>query len=284
MTLFSRTVLQARKGQAIPSPVSSDTVKDQGDISESPVDVTSSSNEFDSTKVQKGQSISSPLINDNTKEQVGTPAEPVDVTVTHLSDNIDLNLVAENDGSASLSTSQADKEHQHTDTISLLSCTPSTEVMTTDVNKPEMDNVEVLVKDNNAEPSTLLSTLSTDVQLPKENASNVHDGHSSPTKKAIEGPNENQSTNAGLIMDPGNLDADFRKGHERSESLASDTTSNGDVCNDTDITVESIDNGKSQEDHEADNTKKVQDQLDEVSYLLYIKIITANKYVLLNCF
>ncbi|KAI9118984.1 hypothetical protein K1719_009659 [Acacia pycnantha] len=257
---------KARKGQAVPSPVSSDTAKEQGSIPEAPVDVTSPSNKFDSTKVQKRQSISSPIINDITKEQVGTPAEPVDLTT--LSDNADLNLVAENDGSASMSTSQADKEQQPTDTMPPLSDTPSTEVITNDVNKPEMDKVEVLVNDNNAEPSTLSSTIFTDAQIPKENASDIHDGGSSPSNKVIGVPNENQSTDAGLIMDPGNLDADLKKGQDRSESLTSDTASNGDIRKDTDLKVESIDDGKSQEDHKTDNSKKVQDQLDEAQGLL----------------
>lgn len=258
--------MQARKGQAVPSPVSSDSAKEQGGIPEAPVDVTSPSNEIDLTKVQKRQSISSPIINDITEEQVGTPAEPVDLTT--LSDNADLNLVAENDGSASMSTSQADKEQQPTDTMPPLSGTPSTEVITNDVNKPEMDKVELLVNDNSAEPSTLSSTIFTDAQIPKENASDIHDGGSSPSNKVIGDPIENQSTDAGLIMDPGNLDADLRKGQDRSESLTSDTTSNGDIRKDTDLKVESIDDGKSQEDHKPDNSKKVQDQLDEVSYFL----------------
>ncbi|XP_054793097.1 golgin candidate 1-like, partial [Prosopis cineraria] len=260
---------KAQKGQAVPSPVISDTTKEQGGVSEDSVDVTSPSNKFDSTKVQKGPSILSPVINDITKEQVGTPAEPVDVAT--VSEKVDLNLVAENDGSASMSTSQAKKEQPATDKMPPLSGTPSTEVITNDVNKHEMDNVEVLVDDNNAGPSTLSETISTDVQLPKENASDIHDGHSSPSNKGIESPSENQSTDTGLIMDPGNMDADLKKGQERSESLTSDTASNGDVlCKDTDLIVQSIDNGKSQEDHktETDNSKKVQDQLDEAQGLL----------------
>ncbi|XP_054796207.1 golgin candidate 1-like [Prosopis cineraria] len=259
---------KAQKGQAVPSPVISDTTKEQGGVSEESVDVTSPSNKFDSTKVQKGSSILSPVINDITKEQVGTPAEPVDVAT--VSEKVDLNLVAENDG-ASMSTSQAKKEQPATDKMPPLSGTSSTEVITNDVNKHEMDNVEVLVDDNNAGPSTLSETISTDVQLPKENASDIHDGHSSPSNKGIESPNENQSTDTGLIMDPGNMDADLKKGQERSESLTSDTASNGDVlCKDTDLIVQSIDNGKSQEDHktETDNSKKVQDQLDEAQGLL----------------
>ncbi|KAK4280939.1 hypothetical protein QN277_012491 [Acacia crassicarpa] len=252
---------KARKGQAVPSPVSSDTAKEQGGIPEAPIDVTSPSNEIDSTKVQKRQSISSPIMNDITKEQVGTPAEPVDLTT--LGDNADLNLVAENDGSASMSTSQADKEQQPTDKMPPLSGTSSTEVIANDVNKPEMDKVEVLVNDNNAEPSTLSSTIFTNAQIPKENASDIHDGGSSPSNKVIGDPNENQSSDAGLILDSGNLDADLK-----TESLTSDTASNGDIRKDTDLKVESIDDGKSQEDHKTDNSKKVEDQLDEAQGLL----------------
>ncbi|XP_028806589.1 golgin candidate 1 [Neltuma alba] len=263
----SKSKSKAQKGQAVPSPVSSDTAKESGGIQEAPVNVTSPSNKFDSTKVQKGQSISSPIINDITKEQVGTPAEPLEVTT--LSDNVDLNLVAENDGSASMSTSQADKEQQPTEAMPPLSGIPSPEEITNDVNKPEMDNVEVLVNDNNAEPSTIPSPISTDGQLSKENASDIHDGPSSPSNKGIEGPSENQSTDTGLTREPGNLDANFKKAQERSESLTSDTASNGDVVRkDAGLKVESIDDGKSQDDHKTDNSKKVQDQLDEAQGLL----------------
>lgn len=253
--------LQARKGQSVPSPSSSDTTKEQGSISPVPVDVTSSSDKFDITKAQKEQSSAT------TKEQSGIPAAPVDLTTP--SDEVDLDLVAENDGRDSSSSNQANKEQQLIDTTSSLLETPSTEKLTDDGDKHEMVNVEVLASDTNAKPSTISATDSTNMQLALDNASEIQAGHPPPFSKRIEGPSENQPADAGAVINPGNLDADLKKDQAKSESVTSETAPNSDtVPKDTDLKVESINNGKSQEDHKTDSSKKVENQLDEVTYLL----------------
>lgn len=262
--------MQVRKGQSIPSPISSDTTKEQSGTPAAPVDVTSPSNKFDTTKAQKRQSTPSPpspIISDATKEQSGIPAASVDVTP--VSDKVDLNVTAENDGSASMSTDQANKEQRLSDATPPMLGTPLTEMPTDNVDKREMDNVEVLPSNTDAEPSTHYANVSTNVEPAKENASDIHDGHPPPASEGIESASENQPTDAGLIINSGNSNPDLKKDQERSDSVNSDSAPNSDaILKDTDSKVESIDNGKSQEDKKNDASQKVEDPLDEVIHLL----------------
>ncbi|KAF7819768.1 golgin candidate 1 [Senna tora] len=258
---------KAQKGLSIHSPISSVTTKEQSGLSAAPVDATSPSDKFDTTKDQKGQSTPSPIISDSTKERSVSPAAPVDITTPN--DKDDLNLMAENDGSSSMSTNHTNEEQQLTETTLPLLETPLTEMPTGDVDKREMDSAEVLASDTNAEPSTLSESVSTNVEPAKENASDIQDGHPPPISKGIEGSSENQPTAAGLIMNSGNFGADLKTGQESSESLTSDSAPNsGAVLKDSDLKVESIDNGKSQGDHKTHTSKKVQDQLEEAQGLL----------------
>ncbi|KAK7245447.1 hypothetical protein RIF29_40293 [Crotalaria pallida] len=216
------------------------------------------------SKAQKGRSNPSTIISDTTdatKENIGTPAAPVDVSTS--TDRVD--LVAENDGSASISTSQLSNEQQPTDAASPLLGTSLSSMLAEDASKHEKNDVEVLATDTEAE----VVTASAKGEPAKENTSDIREEDSPSVSRGIEGPSE-EPTNTGQIIKSGDLDANQNMDSEKSESVVADIAPNSDaIPKDSDIKLESVVNRTSQGDHKTDiSPKKVQDQLDEAQGLL----------------
>ena len=194
-------------------------------------------------------------------EKSGTPAEPVDVATQR--DKVE--LVAENDGSASVSTNQPSKELQPMDSISPLLGTSLSEMLADDVGKHGTDDVKVLAADTDVE----VATVSVNDEPAKENVSGIREEDPPPTSKGIEGPSD-EPTNTGQTIKSGDLDANQNMDQERSESVGTDTApNNDDVLKDGEVKVESVANRKNEEHHKTDiSPQKVLDQLEEVTLIL----------------
>lgn len=205
--------------------------------------------------------------------------------VTTPSDKVD--LVAENDGDASVSTDQPKKEQQTTDATSPILGTSLSEMLTDDVGKHDTDDVEVLVDDTAGE----VATVSANGEPTKENASDSHEVDPPPAPKGIKVPEDEPTTSSGQIIKSGDSDANQNMDQEKSESVTSDLAPNSETAHkDSVIKVEPIENQKSHKDHKTDiSPKKVQDQLDEVALIMekfihYYLIYTSLKFLLTNFF
>lgn len=176
-----------------------------------------------------------------------------------------IDLVAENDGSASISTIQPNKEQKPIDAASPLLGTSLSNMLAEDVGKHDKNDVEVLATDTDVE----VATVSENGDPAKENTSDIRDEDSTSASKGIEDPSE-EPTNAGQIIKAGNLDANQNMDQEKSESVVTDIAPNSDATlKDSDVKLESIVNRLSQEDHKTDiSPTKVQDQLDEVTLIM----------------
>ncbi|XP_019448364.1 PREDICTED: golgin candidate 1-like isoform X2 [Lupinus angustifolius] len=216
------------------------------------------------SKAQKGLSKPSTIISDatdTTKEKIGTPVAPVDVST--LTEKVD--LVAENDGSTSISTIQPNKEQQLTDSASPLLGTSLSNMLAEDVGKHEKIDVEVLATDSGVE----VATVSENGEPAKENTSDIREEDSLSVSEGIKGLSE-EPVNTGQIISSGDLEANQNMDQDKSESVVTDIAPNNDaIPKYSDVKPESIVNKTSQEDHKTDiSPKKVEDQLDEAQGLL----------------
>ncbi|KAI4347070.1 hypothetical protein L6164_007919 [Bauhinia variegata] len=208
-------------------------------------------------KAQKEES-PSPMLSDIAKERRGTPETPVDATTGKYK----VDLIVENEGNASISTDQSNKEQQLVDSALPSISVPSIEMLTDGLDKCDTDSVEVLVSNDVGE----VATASANDELIKENISDINEDHPPPSSKGIKGPGEDQPVDVNEIIKSGDVDADLKLGQERSENVAPDNDS---VLKDASPKVESIVDEKGKRDHKTDiSPKKVEDQLDEARGLL----------------
>ncbi|OIW03700.1 hypothetical protein TanjilG_29735 [Lupinus angustifolius] len=104
-------------------------------------------------QAQKGLSKPSTIISDSTdttRDKIGTPAAPVDVSTPTEK----VNFIAENDGSASISTIQPYQEQKLTDSASPLLGTSLSNILAEDTGKHENNDAEVLAIDTDVEVAT----------------------------------------------------------------------------------------------------------------------------------
>ncbi|MED6131273.1 hypothetical protein PIB30_008312 [Stylosanthes scabra] len=221
----------------------------------------SQGNRTKKVKVHKRLSTPANVTSDATAEKSGIPAVAVDATTQR--DNVE--LVAENDGSAPISADQPNKE-QPLDPTS-----PSTslsQMPTDDVGKHAIDDVKVLAGDTVAE----VATVSTNGEPVKENSLGVHEEDPPQASKGIEAPSD-ELIHAGQINKPKDLDANQNVNQERSESVGTNVAPNKDDVpkepKDDDVKIESVPNRENEEHQKTEiSPQKVQDQLEEAQGLL----------------
>ncbi|MED6137926.1 hypothetical protein PIB30_069553 [Stylosanthes scabra] len=211
-------------------------------------------------KVKAHKRLSTPanVTSDATAEKSGIPAVAVDETTQR--DNVE--LVAEDDGSAPISADQPNKEQPMDPT------SPSTslsQMPTDDAGKHAIDDVKVLAGDAVAE----VATVSTNGEPVKENSLGFHEEDPPQTSKGIEAPSD-ELIIAGQTNKSRDLDANQNVNQERSESVGTNVAPNkDDVPKDGDVKIESDLNRKNEEHHKTEiSPQKVQDQLEEAQGLL----------------